>query len=273
MIAEKDIDCVFNAHAIAELAKYGKLPADTDLTRFGENIRLAAHSYFAERGRTDWKNIGRQIGELYRLIDKADRGGETAAAQLAGQIGSIDHHTRRWLEQCVLRPTSFPSPDEIMKSQTRRAAVNRLRRILSYGLQRFTDRKRPTGKRSISIEPLLRTPQMPREPGDKGVTRASDDQPPKRPRTRRGRLRDTAVREFVQCLALAYLEATGRSPPRRVNLQSQGPFFRLVFRCFSLARIPTGSVADLINERESNRQKLAKRPVTLVPHEGTCSAF
>ena len=97
-------------------------------------------------------------------------------------------------------------------------------------------RKRPSGRRSrATFQPLLRVPE-----------------------SSRGRPRDLAARELVQQLALAYLEATGRSPPRRVSLRSQGPFFRLVRGCFDLIRIPAGGVVGLINEREIQRKKLKR---------------
>jgi hypothetical protein len=134
-----------------------------------------------------------------------------------------------------------------MDDQTRKQAVKRLRSILSYGLEPVRGRKRPSGRRSRSIQPLLRIPQKVHR--SKSISRK---------RRGRGRPRDLAARELVQQLALTYLEATGRRPPRRVNLRSQGPFFRLVRRCFKEARITAGGVADLINEREIRRKKFKR---------------
>lgn len=135
-----------------------------------------------------------------------------------------------------------------MNDRTRKQAVKRLRSILSYGQEPVKDRKRPSGKRSRpTFQPLLRIPQ--RVHRSRGNTRK---------RKRRGRPRDLAARELVQQLALAYLEATGRPPPRWVSLRSKGPFFRLVHQCFNLARISAGGVVDLINEREIQRKKFKR---------------
>jgi hypothetical protein len=246
LIAETDIDCVFNASVIAELAKDIKTPPDA-VTRFGDNVRSAVRAYFAERARTNWKAIGKQIDDLHRLVDRADRGSEPAAARLADRIGSIDPATRNWLERCTHRVLSFPSPNEILDGRIGKQAVKRLRSILSYGHEPVKGRKRPSGKRSRSIQPLLRIPNR--------VHRSNSIS---RKRRGRGRPRDLAARELVQKLALAYTEATGRPPPRRVNLRSQGPFLRLVRRCFDHVRISAGGVGDLINEREIRRKKLKR---------------
>jgi len=246
LIAEKEVDFVFNAGVIAELAKDIKAPPDA-VTRFGGDIRAAVRAYFAERARTNWKVIGKQIRDLYRLTDRADRGSEIASARLADHIGSVDQATRNWLERCAHGPLPFPSSGEIMDHRTRKQAIRRLRSILSYGQERVKGRRRPSGKRSRSIQPLLRIPKKVHR--SKSISRK---------RRGRGRPRDLAARELVQQLALTYAEATDRPPPRRVSLDSKRPFFRLVYRCFRLIRIPAGNVVDLINEREIRRKKLKR---------------
>jgi hypothetical protein len=235
LIEENDIDYVFNAGVIAELAKDIKAPPDA-VTRFGDNVRSVVRAYFAERARTNWKAIGKHIGDLHRVVDRADRGSEPAAARLADCIGSIDQATRNWLERCARRPLSFPSSDEILDRRTRKQAIKQLRSILSYGQEQVEGRKRPSGRRSrTTFQSLMRVPK-----------------------SLRGRPHDLAARELVQQLALTYAEATGRSPPRRVSLRSQGPFFRLVRGCFNHVRISAGGVVDLINEREIRRKKLKR---------------
>ena len=235
MIAENEVDRVFDAGAIAKLATAIKAPPNAT-TRLGDNVRAAAHAYFAERARTHWKAIGKQIADLHSAVDTADRDGDSAAARLAYRINSTDQATRNWLERCARREIRFPLPDEIVNRQTRKQAIGRLRSILSYGREPVKGRNRPSGKRSrTTFQSRLRVPQ-----------------------SLRGRPRDLAARELVQQLALAYTDATGRSPPRRVNLGSAGPFFRFVKRCFELLRISSGGVVDLINEREIRRKQLER---------------
>jgi hypothetical protein len=244
LIAESDIDRVFNEGVIVELAKDIKA-APGAVMRFGDDVRCAARAYLAEHARTNWKAIDKQIRDLYRLADRLDRG-EAAPARLADRIGSIDQATRDWLERCAHRLLSFPSSEEILDDRTRKHAVKRLRSILSYGQYPVKGRKRPGGKRSRrTFKPLQRVPKV-----------------------SRGRPRDLAARELVQQLALAYAEATDRSPPRRVSLRSPGPFFRLVRQCFDLVRISSGGVVDLINEREIRRKKLERLHSWRTKHYG-----
>jgi hypothetical protein len=244
LISEKEIDFVFNANVIAEIAKDIKAPPD-GVARFGDNVRAAARAYLAEHARTNWKAIGEQIGDLYGLVD-ARRGSELAIRRVAARIGLIDRATRNWLERCAHRPLSFPSSEEILDRRTQKQAIKELRNILSYGQERVKARKRPGGKRSRpTFQPVLRVPE-----------------------NLRGRPRDLAARELVQQLALAYLEATGRSPPRSVSLRSRGPFLRLVRVCFDLVGIPAGGVVDLINEREIRRKKLERLHPLRTKHYG-----
>src|SRR5262249_61848226 len=109
-------------------------------------------------------------------------------------------------------------------------------------------RKRSGGRRSLSFKPLLRFPE----------------------RIERGRPRGEAEREFVQGLALAYVEVTGRSPPRTAHYKTdiRGPFPDFVHRCFELVGAPTGNVTRLLNQygaarrRDKKRHRAAGRPVS-----------
>jgi hypothetical protein len=100
-------------------------------------------------------------------------------------------------------------------------------------------RKREGGRRSRSFKPLLRLPE-------KGG---------------RGRPRGEAERDFVQNLALTYLEATDMLPldTANYNIDIRGPFSRFVHRCFDLVGAPSGSVTRLINELGPRRREARRR--------------
>jgi hypothetical protein len=139
VIAEKDVDTVFDAGVVAELAKLLKLPTNTDQVRFGQSIRVSVKSYFFEKNRVDLMKI-------------------------------------------------------------------------------------PRG---------------------------------------RGRPRDPAARILVQNLALTYLEVSGQRPPAWVRSQAapEQPFLKFVRRVFERARITSGNVDSLINERKTQR-KILELPET-----------
>jgi hypothetical protein len=142
----------------------------------------------------------------------------------------------------------IPTAEEILSPATRQKAVERLRLILSYGGRIVAGRKRAGGRRSRSFKPLLRVPEQ----------------------TKPGRPRNEAEREFVQWLAVAYVEVTERSPPRTAhyNIDIRGPFSNFVHQCFKLVGAPTGNLTRLLNQygatrrRGEKRHQAADRPVT-----------
>jgi hypothetical protein len=89
VIAEHEIDTVFNDRAIAQLlllpnrSPSAKLFTKTDRRRFTDSIHMAARCYLAEHARINWPVIAEQIRTLYRLLEKAEGGKEPLPARRA----------------------------------------------------------------------------------------------------------------------------------------------------------------------------------------------
>jgi hypothetical protein len=253
VIAEHEIDTVFDARAIAQLlavlksSPSAKLFTETDRQRFPDSIRTAVRCYLAESARTNWSVITDHICKLYHLLEKADGGNAKAISVLAKQVDVTDAAARAWLERCVHRYLTFPSAGEIGNKKTRCDAMRRLRCMLCDGLDWVEGRKRPGGRRSRSRQLWLRLPQKTGPSGQRTLA------------GRRGRPLDLAARELVQQLALTYLEATGEPPPKRVNSKRPGPFLRFVRLVFKMADLPTGNVEELMNEREKRRKEMKRQ--------------
>jgi hypothetical protein len=119
VIAEHEIDTVFDARAIAQLlavlksSPSAKLFTETDRQRFPDSIRTAVRCYLAESARTNWSVITDHICKLYHLLEKADGGNAKAISVLAKQVDVTDAAARAWLERCVHRYLTFPSAGEI----------------------------------------------------------------------------------------------------------------------------------------------------------------
>jgi hypothetical protein len=62
VIAEKDIDTIFNDGLIQDLAKKAKVAAEADLARFARNVRSDVKSYFENQGCLDLTQIPRGRG-------------------------------------------------------------------------------------------------------------------------------------------------------------------------------------------------------------------
>ena len=291
LIAISDVESVFNDEIVKEWARTLKLPADADIARFAQSIRSSAINFLKEKDKLNFPQLRTAIERLYQLNTRAEDGNDRTAQALADAVDAMPTDVRQWLLSCntphprfraAIEPLyqfntraeggsdraaraltravdamptevrkwllscntphdrNIPTATEILSPATRQSAVERFRLILSWGGRVVPGRKRPGGRRSRSfIKPLLRLPE----------------------RIERGRPRGEAEREFVLGLALAYVEVTGRSPPRTAhyNIDIRGPFPRFVHRCFELVGAPTGNVTRLLNQYGAPRRRGARR--------------
>jgi hypothetical protein len=239
MISFNDIERAFNEDRVAELAKIANLPPGADLTRFAANLRLCARLFLEAKGRMSTAQLRKTINHLYSLVRCAESSSDIAAQRLALAVEATPAELWGRLPLRTPQARKIPTPKEILSPKTRDIAVERLRLILSLGGYVGLGRKREGGRRSRSFKPLLRLPE-------KGG---------------RGRPRGEAERDFVQNLALTYLEATDMLPPdtANYNIDIRGPFSRFVHRCFDLVGAPSGSVTRLINELGPRRREARRR--------------
>jgi hypothetical protein len=233
LIALSDVEHVFNNEVVRGLARTAKLPPDADIGPFAASVRVAVRVYLEAQHRLSAPQLRAAIERLFRLNTRAARGSDRAARALASAVDLMPADVLDWLVQfCTPDTAQIPTEAEIMAPETRRSAVQRLGVILSHGGGVVMGRMRPGGKQSRSLRPLLNVPT--------GIER-------KRPR-------GEAEREFVQSLALAYLEGTTKEPPYTAR-EASGPFCNFVSDCFAFAGAPSGNVPRLINELgEARRQ-------------------
>jgi hypothetical protein len=239
LIALSDVERVFNAGVVASLARTAKLPAEADIDRFGESIRIAGRIFLEAKSRLNAPQLRTAIERLYQLNTRAEQGSDRAARALARAVDVMPADVRQWLLSCPSPERNIPTSAEILSNRraTRQRAIERLRLMLSYGGTVFGGRKRPGGRRSRSFKPLLRVPA----------------------KIERGRPRGDAERQFIQSLALAYVEVSERPPPRTAHHDVRGPFPCFVHRCFELVGAPTGNVTKLLNEYGSMWRKAHRR--------------
>jgi hypothetical protein len=241
LIAFADVERIFDDATVLKLAKATKLLAGADTARLGENIRIAVRIFLQAKARLSAPRLKAEIERLYLLNRRSEGGSDRAAQALARAIVAMPADVRQWLTACnTPHCRSIPTEAELLSPTTRQSAVGRLRLVLSYGGGTAAGRKRAGGQRSRSFKARLRVPT----------------------KVERGRPRGVAEREFVQWLAITYLEATGQSPPHTAhhNRDIRGPFPRFVHRCFELIGAPTGNVTRLINQFGAARRQVATQP-------------
>ena len=239
LIAVSDVKQVFSGLVVKELARTAKLPAGSDIPRFAQSVRIAARIFLEAKVQLSAPQLCAAVARLHQLNSRAERGNVRAALALARAVDTLPADVRRWLTSCnKSHNRKIPTAAEIRSLATRQKAIERLRLILSYGSTWVAGRKRSSGRRSRSAKPLLRVPET----------------------LGRGRPPGSADREFVQWLAVAYLEAAGHPPPRTAhqNIDIRGPFPRFVHRCFELLGAPSGNVTRLINQYGTARGLVSK---------------
>jgi hypothetical protein len=206
LIAISDVEGVFNDEIVKELARTAKLPADIDIARWAQSIRIAARSFLEEKAKLNFPQQHAAIGRLYQLNTRAEDGDDRTARALARAVDAMPADVRQWLLSCnTPHDRNIPTATEILSPATRPSAVERFRLILSYGGSIVAGRTRSGGRRSRSFKPLLRLPEQ----------------------IKPGRPPGEAERYFLQWLAVAYAEATRRPPPRTAhyNIDIRGPIF------------------------------------------------
>jgi len=248
LIAISDVERVFNADVVASLARTVKLSTQADIARFGESIRIGVRIFLEAKARLTAPLLRAAIERLYQLNTRAEGGGDRAARALARAVDAMPADVWQWLaSRNTWDRCKIPSAKEILSPATRQKAVERFRLILSYGGRVVAGRKRASSRRSRSFKPLLWVPEQ----------------------TKPGRPRKEAEREFVQSLALAYVEVAERPPPRTAhyNIDIRGPFPHFVHQCFEFVGAPTGNVTRLLNQygaarRQNKKAPAADRPVS-----------
>lgn len=232
LIRLSDVEHMFDEHVIKGLARTLRMAASADIVPLGESVRAAVRVFLEAKRRLSAPKLRATIERLYQLSTHAKGGNERAAQELGSAIDIMPADVRTWLEHFWAPLTGdIPTGAEINSPATRQSAIERLCAALSHGGLVVVGRKRPGGKRSRSIAPLLNVPA--------GIER-------KRPR-------GEAEREFVQWLALAYWEGTGKKPPSTAR-EASGPFCNFVAQCFELVGAPSGNVPRLINEFGRSRR-------------------
>lgn len=248
IIAEQDVDCVFDDGRIRSMAAAHKLPSGTDLPRLGAAVRDAARIYAREAQIPNRNELHDEISTLYRLADKKQ------FVQLAAALEGLSSEVRELLtSRCI---GELPSSQVLRCIELRDAACQAIVSLCCYGGSIVPGRRRPGGKRSRShFEPLLYAPE-----------RSSHFK------------KRSAERNFVMWLRVAYLEAVGKSPPRmarhidrrpttlgelakarrrrRARHTTLGPFASFAKECLKLAGACADlSVVELINSLATPQEK------------------
>jgi hypothetical protein len=82
LIAISDVEGVFNDEIFKELARTAKLPADADIARWAQSIRISARIFLEEKNKLNFPQLRTAIERLYRLNTRAEDGNDRTAKRL-----------------------------------------------------------------------------------------------------------------------------------------------------------------------------------------------
>jgi hypothetical protein len=222
VIAEQNVDLIFDDTRIRALAIDHKLPTAADLNVLGIGTREAVRIFAREVRIQNANELHDEVSKLHNLANRK------LFEPLSAALEKLSPEARELLN-------SLPSPDALRDVEQREAACEAVAALCRYGGRFIPGRLRPGGKRSCpTFQPFLYAPT------------------PRRHFAKRG-----AERNFVMWLQIAWLEATGKMPPRTARnpdrSRALGPFARFAKECLKLAGAGHANVVELINELERQR--------------------
>jgi hypothetical protein len=230
----QDVPRIFSDQRIRELAAEAKLLLNDNL-RFAAGAREAALIYIGDASAASDNEVHHEVDELLRAADRAvkrPKHKDAAYEDVAKRIERLSERTRELLNERSIRAAALEMPDpEALRDPTRRdeacEAIARLCRIGACGKE---GRRRPGGKRSMTMVSMLHAPEAEQHPA-----------------------RRKAELNFVMWLRVAYLEATGKRPSPTANPARPGPFARMVQACLDEIRASANAV-ELLNELQQRRK-------------------
>ncbi len=227
LIAPEDVPQRFDDCCIDKLATLAKLPKDADLLTFRTEVQRAATIYLRDAGESSGNDRRKEVAALYRAASRRNY------AALKACIEQLSEQTRHDLNSrgSLFRPRAMlPDPQSIDDPERRDAACRTALDLSQHGGRWVEGRKRPSGRRSRTWEPLLYAPEARSRPQ-----------------------RRESERTFVMWLQLAYLDAVGTAPALTASAERRGPFVRLVQQCLRLVGAPEADAVGLINDLHATR--------------------
>jgi hypothetical protein len=168
------------------------------------------------------------------LLRAADRAGnarkrkDAACEKVAVRIERLSERTRKLLNE----RGALPGPETLRDPATQHAACETIARLCRIGAYWQEGRRRPGGKRSMSMVSELHAPTLQQHPA-----------------------RREAQLSFVTSFRLAYLQAADKRPPATADAGRPGPFAETVQNC--LDKLWAGANAvEMLNELQRRRKEV-----------------
>jgi hypothetical protein len=225
----EEVPSIFDDKCIQELVGTARLPGTANIARFGVLVRDAALEYIRDANIASDNEVHHEVDGLLRAADRAvnaRKRKDAACENVAIRIERLSERTRKLLNERGM----LPDPEMLRDPATQHVACETIARLCRTGACWQEGRRRPGGKRSVTLVSVLHAPILQQNPA-----------------------RREAQLNFVVSLRLAYLHAAGKSPPRTANPERPGPFAKMARICLDKLRSGANAV-EMLKELQ-RRQK------------------
>jgi hypothetical protein len=269
-ISQADVQTIFDAAQVEELARILRLPGDADLTKFAADLQQAARTFLEDAQIPSLNEQRRETEVLQRLLERYVAAAESAAGNrarseaLAAKLAdlgerlaeAVDVMTPAVRDRLDARGTAIdnsrrtsinrlarhlPTAAEFRDHETCALAVAHLRTLIVVGGHWGKGRMRPTGRRSRTWKLALHAPVA-----------------------SRGEPRQEAASIFVINLQVVVSEAIGKPVSRTADFRKPGPFARFAAETLRLVGAvgsanAIGVAVEIINGLDRERKARKRR--------------
>jgi hypothetical protein len=232
--APEEVPRIFDDKCIQVLAKLGKLSWAANIPRFTAGVRKAAEVFISDASAASDNEVHYEVDGLLRAASravKARKRKDAACGAVALQIEDLSERARKLLNE---RGT-LPDPDILRDPATQHAACETVASLCRIGAFWQEGRRRPGGKRSLTMVPVLHAPALEQHPA-----------------------RREAHLYFISMLRTAVLEATGMLPPLTANHDMPTSFAEMAQVCLDKLQAGANAV-KLINALQRRRKFMELR--------------
>jgi hypothetical protein len=236
MPAPKDLPRLFDDKCIRQLVRIDSRLRSANIQVFAAGVLKAAELFVRDASAATHNEVHYEVDGLLRAAEravKARKRKDVAYEDVAVLIERLSERTRTLLNDRGFG--TLPEPETLRDPATQCAVCKTVARLCRIGACRQEGRRRPGGKRSMTLVPVLHAPPLEQHPA-----------------------RREAQLYFVMMLRAAYLEATAKRPPATSNPGRPSPFAKIAQVC--LDKLQAGANADeLLKELQRRRKDREKR--------------
>lgn len=232
----EELPNTFDGEFIRGLARTARLPPTADIPRFTAAVLDAARLYIRDVSVASNNEVHHEVDRLLRAADRAVRARkrkDAACGVVAAQVERLSERTRKLLNEWG----TLPDPEVLRDPGTQRGACENVASLCRMGAGWQEGRRRPGGKRSMTMVSVLYAPPLQQHPA-----------------------RREAQLNFVMWLQMAYLEAAGEPPPATAHPGRPSRFAQMAQVCLDKLQAGADAVA-LVNKlkRRKDKQQLRQR--------------